>query len=143
MQGRKPNDLTVLKRVRPGGGRLKHSHVLQPMLGAPEHLDVEEKEVFESIRLSAPSGLLAQIDRFLVEAFAQHTVLHRRALREMDALTFESESTRRAHPLVAIANVQAKILLSLSEALGLTATGRQRIKLPNLPSDDWSTIGPA
>jgi len=113
---------------------------MTPMLEAPEHLNLEEREVFETIRENAPPGLLAQIDRFLLEAFAQHVALHRRAVRELDALTFDSESTKRAHPLVGIANGQVKLLIAASETLGLSATARQRIKLREANSGDWDDI---
>jgi P27 family predicted phage terminase small subunit len=138
MRGRKPEGLAILKNVRPGGGRTKHVHTLTPMLAAPDHLDAEEKAVFETIRENSPAGLLAQIDRFLLEAFAQHVILHRRALRELNELTFDTETTKRAHPLVAIANDQVKILLAASEALGLTAPARQRLKLPNVDPAAWA-----
>src|SRR5215471_11481437 len=130
MQGRKPSAWTILKGTRPGGGRSKHVQQMAPILEAPAYLNGEEREIFETIRENAPHGLLTQIDSFLLEAFARHVGLHRRAFRELDALTFDSESTKRAHPLVAIANSQAIILLKLSGVLGLTATARQRIKLP-------------
>src|SRR5262245_18236503 len=143
MRGRKPDDLTILRNVRPGGGRLKHIHALQSLLATPAHLAAEAREVFELVRDNAPRGLFAQIDRFLLEVFAEHVVLHRRAVRELDTLVFESESTRRVQPLVLVDDSEAKILLQLSEALGVTIAARQRIKLPETSNDDWSTIEPA
>src|SRR5262252_5567124 len=130
MRGRKLSPLTILKGTRPGGGRIKHVHALTPMLPAPEYLSAEEKEVFETIREHAPHGLLGQIDRDLLAIFSAHVMLHRRAIHDLTELTFASRSTKKVHPLVAMANGQAAILLRLSESLGLTATVRQRIKLP-------------
>jgi len=143
MRGKKPNSLTILKNVRPGGGRARHVHALTPLLAAPERLTAEEREVFENIRENAPHGLLGQIDTFLLEALAVHTVLHRRCVREVDTLVFESHSTRRAHPLIAAADAQVKALIALSESLGLTAPVRQRLKLPQAVSDDWADVGGA
>jgi P27 family predicted phage terminase small subunit len=141
MLGRKPEALTILKGARPGGGRTKHIHPMKPLLQAPEHLDAEEKAVFEAVRTNAPAGMLAEVDRFLLEVFSRHVVLHRRCVRELDALIFDTETTKRAHPLLAAAAGQAKILLSLAESLGLTAAARQRIKLPEVDLGSWADIG--
>ena len=136
MRGRKPSDLTILKGVRPGGNRRKHVHTLEPMLSAPEHLSVEEKEVFELVRQNAPHGLLAQIDRFMLEAFAQHTVLHRRALDGREITRFSGahqtlhtagstievyEKTLRQRIIAAIADPNIALILLVLGALGIYA----------------------
>src|SRR5262245_60132648 len=140
MQGRRPNDFTTtLRGVRPGGGRQRHAHVLKPLLGAPEHLSGEAKEIYETIRTHAPVGLLAEIDCFVLEVFSGHMALHRKVMRGLDVLV---QSERRANPLIAVADQEAKLLMSLAEVLGLSASSRQRIKLPEPMDDSWSAIGP-
>jgi phage terminase small subunit len=140
MQGRKPSALAVLSNSHPGGGRKKHVHRLPPLTGPREHLNPEEREVFELVRTNSPHGLLAEIDKPLVEVFARHVVLHRRAFGELEALTFDSESSKRPHPLVGIANDQVKLLLTMAEALGLTASARQRIRLPEANLTEWDDV---
>jgi P27 family predicted phage terminase small subunit len=132
MRGRKPDKLSVLRGARPGGGRQKHVHALEPLCAAPAHLAGEPREIFELVRTCAPPGLLSQVDRFLLEVLCQHVTLHRRAIRELEKLelTFEHESKLRAHPLVAIAGQQSRIVATLCQELGLSAPSRQRLRLP-------------
>ncbi len=138
---RKSNpSLTVFKNVRPGGNRARHAHTLAPMLAAPAHLSAEAKQVYEGVRTIIPSGLLSEIDSTMLAVFATHTVIHRRAMRELAALTVTTKSTVRPHPLVAIADGQAKLLIALADSLCLSPGTRQKIRLPDPVDDAWANV---
>lgn len=146
MRGRKPQPaLTGLTKVRPGGGRQRHVHVMSPLLDPGAELAGPERKLFQEIAQNAVYGLLTVIDKPMLTVFVQHFVLHQRALadlRTLPELTVKTRTTTRAHPLESIVNEQAKLLVLLAESLGLSATARQRIKLPQppAPGSNWADL---
>jgi hypothetical protein len=146
MRGRKPHNPALLEfhQVRPGGKRQKFVHSMPRLSPEPGPALVgPERELFADIVSSAPPGLLAEIDRTLLQVFAQHAVIHQRAVRELQDLTMETDDGPRKHPLGVIATEQARLLLPLAVELGLTATARQRIRLPAADTSGWDDIAGA
>jgi P27 family predicted phage terminase small subunit len=143
--GRKPNpNLLELSKARPGGRRQRYAHDFPPLSGPPDYLSQSEKALFRQVGEAVPHGLLVAIDTFLLTAFCQHLELHRRAmaeLAELDRLDLETDSkTVKAHPLMQIAQTQARLLLDMADSLCLTGLSRQRLKLPVPPNDTWDRL---
>jgi P27 family predicted phage terminase small subunit len=144
-RGRKPTIVTFDKGVRPGGGRAKYAHAIPPLpVEPPPELAEDEAKHYREIVGNVAFGHLAAIDQPLVAVFIQHCAIHRRAMRDLAALTelaIETTASMRPHPLVEIVDDQVKVILSLADALGLTPVARCRLKLPVQPTGSgWDDI---
>jgi P27 family predicted phage terminase small subunit len=101
----------------------------------PLWFDADRREVWASVVLAAPRGLLTAADRGLLEVLVEHTLRWREAcalvakkgLLQRDKAHGEQE---RVHPVVKLAAHEAHLIAQVSAALGLTPLARSEIYLP-------------
>jgi P27 family predicted phage terminase small subunit len=94
---------------------------------APRHLKAKERAQWNTVVAAAPNGLLATIDRDLLEMYCVHMCAHREAVAALhkEGLVVElTNGTPMTNPHLIAAGKQADLVMKLAKLLGLPPLSR-------------------
>jgi hypothetical protein len=124
------------------GDRNKHGEIYpdgiesygEPYIG--EHLPDDARGCIEIIKQSMPPGIYSALDSDLLHAFSMACAEHKRCVIEITHPNFEHVLTNSKtgvttlNPWLKSMNVQAMLIATLGDRLGLNPKARQAMKMP-------------
>ena len=102
----------------------------------PDHLSDDATICFEAIVRSMPPGVYSRVDTYVLAAFAEAWSLHKRAVEAMNgqqSLIVKGKNGSSRNPLATIVAVQARLMVTLGNQLGLSPAARMSLGVPEQP----------
>ena len=129
----------ILKRLEGNPGKRRVDDLLVVAEGeplCPDHLSDDAAICFEAVVRSMPPGVYSRVDSYMLAAFAEAWSLHKRAVEALNgqqSLIVEGKNGSSRNPLATVVAVQARLMVTLGNQLGLSPAARMSLGVPEEP----------